>query len=493
MLDGHSKYFLDKLKTLPYSRERLLERLPIPDNVRSIHIAGICGTAMGMLAGLLLEAGYQVTGSDEKCYPPVSDLLASLEIKVQSFSVENLKGVDVIVIGNVCPPENIEASFARENNIPYVSLPEALREFCFKDRKVIAVAGTHGKTTTTAMTIHIMQELGLDPGYLVGGVLSGNPSSYSLGSGEYFIVEGDEYDSAYFDKSPKFLNYKPFSAIITSIEHDHFDIYPNKEEYHRVFDFLAESLPDKGLMIANESCADLRDLHRNTFVYGQSEEADIRYVLLGAEKDGEKYKVFFERIEVEGVVPMFGSYNVANAVASIVLVSKTCSVEVSDCVRALASFKGIKRRQSIRVETSSMILLDDFAHHPTAVKKTLEGIKRRFPGRRVVAIFEPRSVTSRRNIFEKPYSDSLKAADMVFISTPPVRPGDNIEEFVNPENIVSEVSSVGVSAFAFNDYELLTSSVKKLLKEGDVVVTMTNGSFGSVRESLEDHIRSLDD
>ncbi len=488
-------YFDTKLSHFDDVSKRLFNRvIPTnPNNIRHIHLSGICGTAMGSLAVLLKKAGYEVSGSDEHCYPPMSNVITELGIIFrEGFKVENIKDADVIVIGNVCGPDNPEAEYARENNIPTLSLPEAISLFFIKNKKSLVVAGTHGKTTTTGLLSHVFQNAALKPGFMIGGVRQGGEESAVIGEGGYFISEGDEYDTAYFDKSPKFLHYKPNTAIITSLEFDHVDIYKDFEEYRRAFVFLAQELPSDGNLFLWGDDEKVHALAAETEAkvtfYGLGKINDIRAEDIVIEEAGQYFSLIVSNVDRgRFFLPLSGKHNLLNALA-------VCGVSLSEGLslpyiqQGLASFSGMKRRQEVVYDKNQITIIDDFAHHPTAVLETISGIKSKFKinemGRRLVAFFEPRSATSRRKVFETDYGNSFDEADLVFISTPELRNNDDASQFINPDTVVKQINEKGVVASAFKNADDLLVGALPLIQKGDVILIMSNGAFDGIHTKL---------
>ncbi len=445
---------------------------------------------MGSLAGLLCEAGYSVSGSDEGCYPPMSTLISRLGIEFRDgYKKENLEGADLTIIGNTCRVDNPEAAYVRENNLPALSLPEALQVFFLNSRRSLVVAGTHGKTTTTGILSHVFSYAGLDPSYLVGGIIQNYDESFHLGGGKHFIIEGDEYDTAYFDKSPKFLHYSPTSAIVTSLEFDHADIYKDMEDYTQAFSFLFEIMPpNDGTLFLCGDGKNLRNLGMQAKgkvkYYGLESNNDITAKNIKVLPEGQEFNLYVEGKDV-GVflTPLHGSHNLLNTLA-------VCGLSLSEEVpldalrEGLRTFKGMKRRQEIVGEAGGVTVIDDFAHHPTAVRETIKAIKAKFPGRRLVVFFEPRSNTSRRKIFEDEYSRSFDGAGEVYLSIPPFRHNDRKEDFIDAPKVVAEINKRGSKAFVFDDAESLLKSALLNIKKGDIVLVMSNGSFDGIHQKL---------
>lgn len=482
------EYYEKKLRRLPNAESRVFRRVPVDfEAVTRVHIVGVCGTAMGSLAGLLREAGYEVTGSDTGCYPPMSDMIAELGIRFfEGFNPRNLEGADVIVIGNACGPDNVEAAYAREHALPAISLPEAVAAFFIKDKRSLVVAGTHGKTTTSGLLAHVFASVGKDPSYLIGGVPQGFGKGFHVGKGNHFIIEGDEYDTAYFDKRPKFLSYRPTSAIITSVEFDHIDIYDDMDDYRQAFQYLAELIPEGGTLFVWGDSKETRALAAkgNAKTYGLGEDNDITARNISVSPEGQRFTLTIDGNEVgELVTPMFGEHNLNN-VLSVCAVALSEGLSFEELKRGVATFVGMKRRQEVFAEKNGVTFIDDFAHHPTAVRETLKAIHMKYPGRRLIALFEPRSNTSRRKLFEQGYIESFDDADALYLKVPSMRHNDSTEDFMDAERVVREVSARGTDAHLYATTDELVADVAPALQEGDVVLIMSNGSFDGVYTKL---------
>lgn len=488
-------YYDRKLQAFPDSPKRLFKRA-IPsdkEHIKKIHLTGICGTAMGSLASLLKDAGYEISGSDTECYPPMSDFIQNLGIQfMEGFKASNIKEADVIIIGNVCGPDNPEAKAARESRKPTLSVGEAIHFFFLDGKKSLVVSGTHGKTTTTGLLAHILSKGGFDPGFMIGGVIQSNsPSLHNskLGKGEYFAIEGDEYDTAYFDKAPKFLHYDPFISIITSLEFDHADIYENFEKYMDAFRFLvAEVSPDGALFICGDE-DNLRLLGKEAeaevFYYGLGERNDISARSIQITDHGQSFELIFKGESLgEFETTLFGKHNLLNTLA-VCGVAIRIGLSIERLRDGLKSFPGMKRRQEV-VYDKEITILDDFAHHPTAVMETISAIRSKYEGRRLVVFFEPRSVTSRKKIFEEAYGTSFDDADLVFLSTPELKPVDNKNDFIDPSHVVLMVKERGTEAYCFKNAEELLADAKQKIVLGDVVLIMSNGAFDGIHHKLAD-------
>jgi UDP-N-acetylmuramate: L-alanyl-gamma-D-glutamyl-meso-diaminopimelate ligase len=576
------KYFDEKLKKVGletgtlekrvFSRQEIsgMTKENLKNMIKKVHIIGICGKGTSSLAGLFKQAGFEVSGSDTNFYPPASDLIDGLGIKFyQGFYEENLKDKDLIIVANMFGPDNVEVRFARENRLLQMSMPEAIETFFIGGRKSIVIAGTHGKTTTTGMMAHMLISAGKAPGFLVGGTsieTSGGIKETSFDIGDvdltdraidqdkvdlkgYFVIEGDEYDTAYFDKSPKFLHYKPDIAVITSLEFDHADIYTDFEEYKQSFIFLVKEVPKDGLLVLNGDIPEVRDLAQyaqsKVLFYGLGldpdsaspnsspghksvESLDIYIENLKINQKGQYFDVIYKGKDIGGFsISLFGQYNILNAL-SVIAICLEEGLAVDDIKVGLPAYLGMKRRQEVVYEDliNNITIIDDFAHHPTAVKETLSGIKDRYKGsdaglglesadnlalnqesvqkRRIIAVFEPRSVTSRKKMFEKAYSMAFSDADLVYISMPDLREVDNPSDFidgnlivshinrentmVSSDNTTSNVESIASGteniAFCVKNAENVLQKLVPEIRPGDVIVIMSNGSFDGIHQKL---------
>jgi UDP-N-acetylmuramate: L-alanyl-gamma-D-glutamyl-meso-diaminopimelate ligase len=489
---------------LPDAPLRRFDRPPVPppEDIEDVYLIGICGTGMGALAGLFKQAGYDVRGADDGVYPPMSTHLAEQGIPVlEGYDPAHLDPPpDLTVVGNACTPTHPEAAYAREQGLVQQSFPEALAHCFLTDaRRPLVVAGTHGKTTTTGLLVHLLRHAGLDPGFLVGGVPQDGAGSYALGSDAPFVIEGDEYDSAYFDKRPKFMHYRPQRAVVTSVEFDHADIFEDAADYRRAFERFVGLLDADGLIAlcgdtpAVRALADHTDATVRT--YGLDAANDVRATDLRASDDGQRFTLHLGGTTADVTFPMNGRHNVQNALAAALLVHRE-GVSVEQIEEGLAAFQGMKRRQEVRGEPGGVLVLDDFAHHPTAVEATLQAVRAAHPDRRLVAVFEPRSNSSRRKAFETPYGTAFDAADRVFLKAPPVRHNDDAETMLDPEVVVQMIADRGTPAHAVDDVDALLPTLTDALHPGDVALLMSNGSFDGLPErlltALEEEVPSVE-
>jgi UDP-N-acetylmuramate: L-alanyl-gamma-D-glutamyl-meso-diaminopimelate ligase len=462
----------------------------VPDHVKHIHLMGICGTAMASLAGMLKQRGFIVTGSDQNIYPPMSDFLEGLAIPVQKgYRPENLSPrPDLVILGNVISRQNPEAVELGLLNIPYISMPQAFGEFAFKDKASIVISGTHGKTTTSSLASHVLEKAGLDPGFMIGGIVKNFQSSFKLGKGPYFVIEGDEYDTAFFDKGPKFLHYMPKIVILTSIEFDHADIFRDLNHVIETFRRLVAIIPSEGILIANRDdrivMAEAQRARCRVITYGLNEGADWGALNITTREGATGFDVMKNgKHYLSLVTPMYGDYNISNLL-SIVALAEHFNIDRSVLYNACMDFKGVKRRQEIRGEKRGILVLDDFAHHPTAVKKTIEAVKKRYDGRRLLAVFEPRSNSSRRNIFQEQYGLAFDKADLVFIPDPVLMEKIPTGERFSSEKLVESLNKRHVNARHFNDSQHLLDAVIREARKGDVILIMSNGSFDNIHDRL---------
>jgi UDP-N-acetylmuramate: L-alanyl-gamma-D-glutamyl-meso-diaminopimelate ligase len=459
-------------------------------DIRHIHMIAICGTGMGAVAGMLKSSGFKVTGSDENVYPPISTQLASMGIDIKKgYSPENLSPrPDLIVVGNAVSRNNPEVVEMLKIGVEYVSFPGALRRFFLKNRKPLVVAGTHGKTTTTSLLAWILTSAGREPGFLVGGVPRNFSRGYGLGSGEIFAIEGDEYDTAFFDKGPKFLHYAPYYAVITSLEFDHADIYKDLDHMTAAFSDFIKLIPADGLLVANDSYPRLAGLLGHTGcrieTYGPGPGAKWKAENIRREDGKTVFSVTIGGLRFHSFsMALIGAHNVENALAAIAM-CKNIGLSIEEIRHGLETFEGVARRQEIIYNHDGITIIEDFAHHPTAVKATLGGAAAAYPGRRLVAVFEPRSNTTRRKIFQKEYVDAFSAADRIILAG--VFKSESIPEGerLDPEHLVSDLVSRGKSARFIPKVEDIVEHISGTAREGDVIVIMSNGGFGGIYKLL---------
>jgi len=448
-----------------------------------VHLLGICGTGMAALAGILKEQGYRVTGSDEHAYPPMSTFLEGLGIPVRNgYSPANLEPPpDLVVVGNVIRRENPEAQVVLDRDLPRLSFPEALNRFLVGDRQSLVVAGTHGKTTTTALLAWLLMATGQDPGFMVGGIAKNFQANYRVGAGRYVVLEGDEYDTAFFDKRPKFAHFKPRVAVLTSIEFDHADIYPNLERIVEAFAGFMAQMPPQGRVLAWGDAPLIKQVCLQAAApvsfYGLEPSHTWRAAALTPASGGMNFTVYREgNLWGHFFTPLLGTHNVLNSLAALAVAAHLGAAPAA-LKEALAGFQGVKRRLEVACEHQGVTVLEDFAHHPTAVAATLEAVRQGYPGRRLVAAFEPRTNTSRRRVFQEPYAQAFKDADLILVREPPDLWKVPEEEQFSSFQLVKDLLSQGKKAFYFPDTDLLLNGLGRGLQPGDVVLVMSNGDF----------------
>ena len=463
---------------------------------RHIHLIGVCGTAMASLAGMLKTRGWHVTGSDAAAYPPMSDFLASLGVRVaQPYSASNLEPrPDLVIIGNAISRGNVELERVLDERIPFRSLPQILYEEFLREHEVIAVAGTHGKTTTTSMLAWIFQAAGKDPSFLVGGIAEDFGSSFSVGQGKHFIIEGDEYDTAFFDKGPKFLHYFPDAVILTSVEFDHADIYNDLEAVKTAFRRLVNLVPRRGRIIAYDGSENVSECLRGAFCkverYGFSESSTWRIVDLKLEPSRTRWSVRRDdRNWANFEFSLAGEYNVLNATAAAAIAANY-AVGVDAIAEALRTFKSVKRRLEVKAEVNGITIIDDFAHHPTAIHETLKALRTRYPGRRLWAILEPRSNTMRRNVLQEELAKSLAGAEEIVVAGVFKSEAIPEAERLDISAVMNELKRKGRNARVISDVDAIVAMAAAEFRPGDVVAILSNGGFGGIYEKLPQRLRA---
>jgi UDP-N-acetylmuramate: L-alanyl-gamma-D-glutamyl-meso-diaminopimelate ligase len=462
---------------------------------KHIHLIGICGTAMASLAGMLQQRGFRVTGSDAAAYPPMSDFLASLNIPVhQPFAAANLDPrPDLIVVGNAISRGNVELERVLDERIPFCSLPQILHDEFLVGKEVLVVAGTHGKTTTTSMLAWIFESAGLQPSFLIGGIAENFGSSFQLGKGKHFILEGDEYDTAFFDKGPKFLHYFPDSVILTSVEFDHADIYKDLDAVETSFKRLVNLVPRRGRIIAFDSGESVEKCIVKAFCpverYG-SAKADWQVANLKLEPTRTTWSIV-RRGEPWGdfEFELGGEYNVWNATAAAALAA-SCGIPKDAITSALKSFKSVKRRLQVRALVNGITIIEDFAHHPTAIAGTLKALRSRYPGGRLWTILEPRSNTLRRNILQKDLAKSLALADEAVIAQVFKSEAIPEAERLDVDLLTADIKKHGGRARFAPDADGIIKLAAPEMRSGDVVAILSNGGFDGIYEKLPQRLKA---
>lgn len=453
--------------------------------IRSVHFIGICGTAMASTAAALQARGYHVTGSDQNVYPPMSTFLAERNIHVMSpFNEQNLSSKpDLVVIGNAISRGNPECEATLANRLRYCSLPELLKGFFIHGKRSIVVAGTHGKTTVTSLLAWVFEHNGFAPSYLIGGIPNNLGQGAKFTDGSWFIIEGDEYDTAFFDKRSKFVHYLPEVVIINNLEFDHADIFENLVAVQTSFRRLINIVPRNGLILANGDEPNLRGLldvtHCPVKRFGLGESNDVRGAIVELADGGSRFRIS----NAEFTIGLVGELNVRNALA-VAACAQHCGLSDSQIQSAFDSFTGIKRRMEVRGESQGITVVDDFGHHPTAIAETLKALRVKFPGRRLWAVFEPRSNTTRRNVFQNELVSALSLADAIVIAQ--IARLDQIkpEERLDPEQLMKGLLATGKPAAYLPDVKSIVTHVLAERRAGDVVCVFSNGGFGGIHEKL---------
>jgi UDP-N-acetylmuramate: L-alanyl-gamma-D-glutamyl-meso-diaminopimelate ligase len=457
---------------------------------RHIHLIAIGGSGMAGLAGMLKSAGYHVSGSDAHVYPPMSQVLKREGIPYkEGFRPENLdRDTDLVIVGNAVSKTNPEVKETLSRNLDYMSLPQALEAFFLRDRVSVVIAGTHGKTTTAALTAWVLDQAGLDPGFLIGGWAKNFSGNSRVGSGKYFVVEGDEYDTAFFDKGPKFLHYRPEAAILTGIEFDHADIYSDLSQVKQAFSSFIKRIPTTGLLIASDGNSHVRDVAAKASCrienYGLLSDSEWRATEPTFSEQKVRFRVFHESQDMgEFLSHLPGRHNLLNALAVIAL---TAAMGIPlDVIRsALTAFQGVRRRQEVLGNIQGVTVVDDFAHHPTAIYETLSALRMQYPEKRLWAVFEPRSATSRRSVFQERFPKAFREADRVVISnlySPEKIPAD---QRLDPRRVVADLVADGVQAVFCETVDHVLNILTNELRSGDVVCVMSSGDFEGLHARL---------
>lgn len=462
---------------------------------KHIHLIGICGTAMASLAGLLQLKGHRITGSDQAAYPPMSDLLRSLNITIsEPFSPENLKPhPDLVIIGNAISRGNVELEYVLDQRIPFTSLAEVIHAEFLTRHESLVVAGTHGKTTTTSMLAWIYEVASrtrpeLAPSFLIGGVAENFKTSFQLREGRPFILEGDEYDTAFFDKGPKFMHYFPDALILTHVEFDHADIYRDLDQVKTAFKRLVNLVPQRGRIVAFDGAPNVTECVRKAFCpverYGLQADSEWRVADLQFSSGHAQWKVHRKgEFWAELTLPMAGEHNAMNATAAAALAAGQ-GVDTAAIQEALATFESVKRRLEVRAVVDGVTVIDDFAHHPTAIRETLKALRGAYPEARLWAVLEPRSNTLRRNIFEQELIESLSIADRIVLAGVFRQESIPENERLHPESVVAGLKKAGKNAVLYAGADVIVESIAPELRAGDVVAILSNGGFDGIYEKL---------
>ena len=466
----------------------------IPDSVRTIHLIAVCGTGMGALACMLGDLGYAVTGSDQKIYPPMSHFLDQKGIKMNDgFREENISyGPDLVIVGNAVSKDNPEVQAMHSRGLYFCSMPQALNRFAADGKKTLLVSGTHGKTTTASILAWLLYEAGYDPSFMIGGILKNFDSNYRLGNGPYFVVEGDEYDTAFFDKGPKFLHFQPQMAVLTSVEFDHADIFHDLKHVKEIFSGFVSALPGSSLLLAFDGEQNVTEVigrhHCRIERYGKKATSPWRLGFVSAEPPWTVFEVFknnerFGRFKTK----LFGEHNLLNALA-VIAIADGLNIAVDVIAKALQTFEGIKRRQEIRGQKRQITVMDDFAHHPTAVRETVRAVKLVVSTGRLIAVFEPRTNTSMRSVFQKEYAGVFDPADIICIRKPPLLNKIPSGQQFSSEQLVADLKIRGKDAHYFPDTDAILDFLLITAKPGDLVLIMSNGGFDNIHQRLLENL-----
>ncbi|MBA2606347.1 MAG: UDP-N-acetylmuramate:L-alanyl-gamma-D-glutamyl-meso-diaminopimelate ligase [Acidobacteria bacterium] len=464
------------------------------------HLIGICGTAMASLAGMLQARGHRVTGSDQNVYPPMSTQLEGLGIEIiNGYKAENADtGADLTIVGNTISRGNPELEEVLNRKLQYCSQAETVKEEFIRGRRSLVVAGTHGKTTTTSIATWIAEVGGLNPSFLVGGIVQNFGASFRVTDSDYFVIEGDEYDTAYFDKKPKFMHYLPEIAIVNNIEFDHADIYDNLDDIKFEFSRLMNLVPGNGHLIVGIDSPVVREvleemkgkIFTNVETFGTCEDAkwQARYIDFSGEttrftvfKDGYSWSEF--------ETSLIGEFNVRNCLA-VIIAANAWGISKEIINEAFRTFKSVKRRVEVRGVERGVTVIDDFAHHPTAVEETLKALKQKYAGRRLIAVFEPRSWSSRLAIFQKPYTKAFNYADYVIIAgVYNTSKASELGKVLDTPELVKDIGLQGKPSYSFPDADSIVEHLTSKLEEGDVVAFMSNGGFGGIHDKMLNILR----
>jgi UDP-N-acetylmuramate: L-alanyl-gamma-D-glutamyl-meso-diaminopimelate ligase len=456
-------------------------------DAKKIYLIGICGTAMASLAGLLKEKGYEVSGSDANVYPPMSTQLEEQGIRLFSgYHPKNLTDAnpDLVIPGNAVPRGHVEVEEMLNRRMPYISMAEALRRFFLADKNSIVIAGTHGKTTTTSMAAWLLESSNLNPSFLIGGIANNFGKSFHWDSaGEHFVIEGDEYDTGFMDRRPKLVQYLPQTVILNAVEFDHADLYPDFAAVENAFWQFIKVIPANGKIIVNRDSDAAYQLAKRGYseviTFGFHPDSDFK---IRDEKWNSGVACFLVN-DRKFEMKVFGRHNLANA-AGVAVLGRTLGLSDEQIQTAFHSFQGVRRRMELRGEAGGVEVYDDFAHHPTAIRTTLEGVRLAFPDSRIWAIFEPRSWSSRRNVFQDAFSKSFGPADIAIIAS--VFEPEKVPEGhrLNPQALIRDMRSAGTEAQYIDDHEKLIAFVCNEVKPGDKLILMSNGSFDGLHEKL---------
>jgi len=467
-----------------------LSKNRIPEHVKKIHLIAVCGTGMGALASMLKDMGFEVTGSDQKIYPPMSGFLVKKGIKIaDGFDGKNISfDTDLVVVGNAVSKNNIEVIETDKMGLYFCSMPQVLNRFIAAGKKPVIIAGTHGKTTTSSILAWMLYKAGLDPTFMIGGLLKNFDSNYRLGKGEHIIIEGDEYDTAFFDKGPKFLHYDPYIALLTSVEFDHADIFKDINHVKEAFDNFISSIAQKSTLISFDGDKNVEELisGRKCKVerYGRNIDSTWRILNTYIDSPWTSFEVLKQgRAFGTFKTNLIGMHNLLN-ILSTIAVADRLNISCEVIAGALETFKGIKRRQEVRGIKRGITVMDDFAHHPTAVRETISAVKPHYSEGRIIAVFEPRTNSSMRKVFQNIYPSSFESADLICIRKPPLLEKIPHAERFSSEKLVDDLKNQGKDAYFFPNTESIIDFLVDRGKPGDLILIMSNGGFDNIHDKL---------
>ena len=466
----------------------------IPEHVCKIHLIAVCGTGMGALACMLKSSGFEISGSDQKVYPPMSEFLRDHGIRIMDgFDAAHISyGPDLVIVGNAVTRENPEVKKMKQMGIPYCSMPQALNRFFAVDKKPLLVSGTHGKTTTASILAWTLHKGGLDPSFMIGGILQNFDSNYRLAGGDAIIIEGDEYDTAFFDKGPKFMHYDPAVTVLTSVEFDHADIFRDLDHVQTVFSRFLSHLRPASLLLAFDADDNIQRIISNAQCriefYGRDDHSKWRLGDIQIEAPGSEFEVIklgqpYGRFKSQ----LIGEHNLYNALA-VIAIADHFGLSRAQIGAALETFKGVKRRQQIRGQKNQITVMDDFAHHPTAVRETVAAVKSFHCPQRLIAVFEPRTNSSMRDIFQNVYPLAFDFADLICIRQPPLLEKIPVDERFSSEKLVADLQQRGKDAHFFEDTDAIVEFLVARTVPGDLILVMSNGGFDNIHEKLLDRL-----
>jgi len=466
--------------------------IPVPPSPAQgrIHLLGICGTGMASLAGMLKVIGYRVSGSDENAYPPMSDMLATLGIAVHSpYRPENLASdLDLVVVGNAISRGNPELEEVLDRRLPIVSMPVIVRELFLRGHRSVVVAGTHGKTTTASLLTWVLESAKRGPSFLVGGIPLNFGKSYGFGEGECFVIEGDEYDTAYFDKGPKFLHYVPDTVVLGNIEYDHADIYPDLDSVATAFRRLVNLVPRRGLLVVGAGSPIALEVSRGAFCHVESfaveGTADWGAKSVRVDQSGSRFEVWRERERFGEMAGSFWGQSALSNALAVVAAAHHLGLNADEIAGGLTSFRGVARRLEVLGERRGVTVVDDFAHHPTAVRETIRSARLRWPKRKIWAVFEPRSFTARSQVFQEAFVSALGEADAAILAAVFSSKRLPADQELSEERVIEGLREAGKAAWFIPQVEEIVTFLDEKLGEGDVVLGMSNGGFGGFHRKL---------